>query len=192
MVSAAMNRLTVAALIAVAAGSGACWSQQIVEEAPPAELAAKVAAATQAVQAGGGGAWPAVMNADPGLPTHTLYRPNDLRAATRAGKLPIVVWGNGACANIGNRFRYFLTEIASHGYLVLAIGPIGPATVEWKIDLNAGDPRPPAERTAPSFAAQLIDAIDWALKENRRKGSEFFGRLDPKSIAVMGQSCGGL
>jgi hypothetical protein len=34
----------------------------------------------------------------------------------------VVAWGNGACINAGNRFRIFLTEIASHGYLVAANG----------------------------------------------------------------------
>jgi dienelactone hydrolase len=167
-------------------------AQQVVEETPPADSIAKVTAATAAAERGGQGRFRAVMVSDPTLPTHTIYRPENLSAAARSGKLPIVAWGNGACTNIGNRFRYFLTEIASHGYLIIAIGPRGPSTAEWKIDLNANDPRPPAERTAPSFAAQLIDGIDWAIVENSRKGSVYYRRLDTSAIAVMGQSCGGL
>ena len=108
------------------------------------------------------------------------------------GRLPIVVFGNGACANIGNRYRYLLTEIASHGYLVIATGPIGPADVEWRINLNAPDAPPPAQRPAPSTAAQLTDAIDWAISEQTRPGSDYRGRLDTNAVAVMGQSCGGL
>ena len=57
---------------------------------------------------------------NPTLATHTIYEP-DLSAAR--GKLPIVAWGNGACANVGRLFENFLTEVASHGYLVIAIGP---------------------------------------------------------------------
>jgi len=71
----------------------------------------------------GTGPSPAVMESDPGLPTHTIYRPKDM-AAGSGQKLPVIAWGNGACVNIGNRFRSFLTEIASHGYVILALGPL--------------------------------------------------------------------
>ncbi len=46
---------------------------------------------------------------------------------------------------------------------------------------------PPATRSA-----QLIEAIDWALSENTRKDSPYYGRIDPTQIAVGGWSCGGL
>jgi dienelactone hydrolase len=167
-------------------------AQQLADEAPPPELAAKVATASAAVDAGGSGPWHAVMSTDTSLPTHTLYHPKDISKALRTGKLPIVAWGNGACTNIGNRFRYFLTELASNGYLVIAVGPPGPRVVEWKIDINAPGAPPPTQRLPPSYAAQLTDAIDWAIAENTRKGSPFFNKLNTKAIAVMGQSCGGL
>ena len=66
----------------------------------------------------GGGPHPAIMTTDPGLPEHVIYRPANLAAA---GRLPIVSWGNGACMHAGNRFREFLTEIASHGFLVIPV-----------------------------------------------------------------------
>ena len=53
----------------------------------------------------------AVMESDPGLPTHTVYRPADLAALGKT-KLPILAWANGACANEGDAFAKFLTEIA--------------------------------------------------------------------------------
>src|SRR4051812_1059907 len=56
----------------------------------------------------GSGPYTAIMEMDRSLPTHTLYRPTDLSSA---GKLPIVVWGNGACWNVGNSFRWFLSDI---------------------------------------------------------------------------------
>jgi hypothetical protein len=46
---------------------------------------------------------------------------------------------------------------------------------------------PPATK-----AAGLTEAIDWALKENARAGSPYFGRINPSWIAVSGWSCGGL
>ena len=69
----------------------------------------------------GAGPFPAIMEQSSRLPTHTVYRPKNLAGQ----KLPIIAWGNGACVNVGNRFRYFLTEIASNGFMVIALGPIG-------------------------------------------------------------------
>jgi len=128
----------------------------------------------------------AVMESDPGLPTHTVYRPADM-AAVGGAKLPIVAWANGACANEGDAFAKFLTEIAGHGYLVVAIGPIvGPKPP------NAGPPpRPDLNAPPKTTSSQLIDAIDWAIAENGRPASRYKDRLDVRKIAVMGMSCGG-
>lgn len=165
---------------------------QVINETPPPELAALVAEANANAERGGGGPYPAEMTTDSRLPGHTIYRPRDLAEVAGDDKLPVIAWGNGACANYGNRFRYFLTEIASRGYLILAIGPVGPAWLEWNTQLP-GDPSVrPEDRPAPSHASQLIDAIDWATAENARPGSEYFGRLDLERVAVMGMSCGGL
>src|SRR5262245_28767208 len=60
----------------------------------------------------GTGQFKAIMVSDPGAAEFVIYHPANL-AATGGRKLPIVVWGNGSCSFIGNRFRYFLTEIAS-------------------------------------------------------------------------------
>jgi dienelactone hydrolase len=140
----------------------------------------------------GSGPYKAVMAPAPGLATHTLYRPADMAAVT--GKLPIVAWGEGACANEGNRFRWFLSEIASHGYLILAVGPIGSPDKElWRADAPqpaVGAP-PQALPPPPTHSAQLIDAINWAIAENDRVGGPYFHRLDTGKIAVMGMSCGG-
>ena len=140
----------------------------------------------------GSGPYKAVMERRPGLPTHTIYRPADLAAVK--GRLPIVAWAEGACANEGNRFRWLLSEIASHGYLVVAIGPIGPQDKEIWLQ-GAPQPAvggPPLKLPPPAtHSSQLIDAINWATAENERAGSPFFHRLDPGKIAVMGMSCGG-
>lgn len=142
----------------------------------------------------GSGPYAAVMEPVPGLPSHTLYRP-----ATKVGqlKLPVVVWGNGACWNAGNAFRWFLSDIASYGYLVIAVGPIVkrrlPLEPYSMVPLAPTTGMPPAGALPPSetHSAQLLEAIDWAVAENARAGSPWRNRLDVKRIAVMGQSCGG-
>jgi hypothetical protein len=139
----------------------------------------------------GSGPFPAVMEQDSGLPTHTIYRPKDL-SELQGQKLPIVAWGNGGCANNGAMFRNFLTEIASHGFLAIAIGPPRPVQAPFR------PPGPGAANTAPrpgppaTKSTQLIDAVNWASAENSRKGSQYYGKLDTSKIAVMGQSCGGI
>lgn len=152
-----------------------------------------------AADAIGSGPYPALMESDPGLPTHTVYRPQAL-SELRDTKLPIVAFGNGGCMNAGSMYRNFLTEVASHGFLVIAIGPIG-----FDLSVPATRPTNNGERPAraageaanegsrfPTNPAQLKEAIDWALAENSRVGSQYFGKLDTNHIALMGQSCGGL
>lgn len=181
-------------------------------QAPASAASAPMAVSLPHDTPQGRGPFPAILEMDPGLPTHTLYRPKDM-AALAGRPLPLVVWANGACINVGNRFRHFLSEIASHGFLVLAIGPIGPLAAESGASgsQHRGPPAagsPAAEVAAgrasapqldgkpliPSdtLARQMVDAIDWALTENARAGSRWHGRIADRRIAVMGQSCGGL
>jgi len=187
------SNIRIAHLLALIASAASLSSfAQTSSDAPPPELAARVAAAQAAVMRGGSGPYPAVMTTETSLATHTVFRPRNIAAAASTEALPIIAWGNGACSNFGNRFRYFLTEIASRGYVVLAIGPIGPASLEWNTQAPGDSNLPPAERPAGSHASQLADAIDWAVAENGREGSAYRGHLDPNRIAVMGMSCGGL
>lgn len=141
----------------------------------------------------GTGPFPALMEQDPGLPTHTVYRPKDL-AALHGKKLPIIAWGNGACVNNGSSYKNFLTEIASHGFLAIAIGP--PRLAEPTGNPGAqpagrgvGNPGRGGPATKSS---QLIDAINWAVSENGRQGSQYYNEIDTSKIAVMGHSCGGI
>jgi hypothetical protein len=153
----------------------------------------------------GTGPFRAIMEVDSSLAKHTVYRPNDMNAI-RSARLPIMAWGNGACAADGNSFRLFLTEIASHGYLIVANGPIGPAKAEFPPQMPPNSGAPPAKTgapakppvpggitaTPPTTTAQLIEAIDWAIAENGRQGSRYYGKLDTTQIAVAGMSCGGV
>jgi dienelactone hydrolase len=153
----------------------------------------------------GTGPLKAIMEVDPTLPKHTVYRPNDM-SAVGASRLPIMAWGNGACSANGNSFRVFLTEIASNGYLIIANGPIGPDSAQFPptmapksktVPEGARAPaKPPVARgvtfTPQTTTAQLLEAIDWAIAENSRQGSRYYGKLDTTKIAVAGMSCGGV
>ena len=143
----------------------------------------------------GDGPYPAVMETEPSLATHTVYHPKALDRFGAAEKLPIVAFGNGGCANVGSMYRDFLTEIASQGMLVIAVGPVG-ADLRALPAPNMPPPQPgaPPPKLPPvaTQSSQLIDAINWAVAENGRAGGKYHGKLDTKAIAVMGQSCGGV
>jgi hypothetical protein len=145
------------------------------------------------------GPYAVTIEANPRLMTHTVYRPSDLTPFTGAGRLPIIAWGNGACSNAGLLFATFLTQIASHGFFIVASGPLSEPLPSFA---RPSAPRPPPAAGAPGAMAgpppamtkdaDMETAIDWAIKENSRAGGPYFHRLDPTKIAVMGQSCGGL
>lgn len=136
----------------------------------------------------GTGPYPAIKEQIAALPRHVVYRPADL-AALGSRKLGVVAWGNGACSEDGASSRFHLLQIASHGYLVLALGRIysgpGAPPPEARPQVDG----PPSGRT---LASDLTDAITWALAENERAGSPYQGRIDPALVAVSGFSCGGL
>jgi CubicO group peptidase (beta-lactamase class C family)/dienelactone hydrolase len=132
------------------------------------------------VEDGGSGPFPAVVTENPGLPGMTIYRPRDLARFGGGQKLPVLLWGNGACANTTQEHRNFLNELASHGYLVLGLGP-----------LDQLRERGPASRR-PTSSDQLVEALDWILAKNLDAGSGFCGKIDGSRVAAMGMSCGGL
>lgn len=139
----------------------------------------------------GSGPYPAIMETDPSLPAHVIYRPADL-AGMGSRKLGVMVWGNGGCSDDGASARLHLLEIASHGYLVVAPGSIlsGPGAREKPA------PRAPVGNAKlPPIATTSADVragLDWALAQNLTQGSRYAGRIDPAMTAVAGHSCGGL
>ena len=70
------------------------------------------------------GPFPIVIEHDPGLATHTIYRPRELSL----DKHGVLVWGEGGCAKNGLTFPEYLSEIASHGFVVIAGRPADRAT----------------------------------------------------------------
>ncbi|WP_116128303.1 alpha/beta hydrolase [Lewinella sp. IMCC34183] len=133
---------------------------------------------TKSIDEGGSGPYPAVAVTDGSLAGYTIYRPEKLkRAVAKEGKLPIVVWANGACANTSTEHERFLTEIASRGYLIVAVGNL-------QLEAEAG-------RREQSDGAALLGALDWITAQATRKGNDYYGRVDTGKIAAAGMSCGG-
>lgn len=133
--------------------------------------------ASRTVEDGGTGPYPALMVSDSTIPTHTVFRPKDLSAFGKANPLPIIAWGNGACANSPWEHVNFLSEVASHGFLVIAIGPM---------------PREGQRGNGRSTSSQLLDAIEWAIAQNSEEASPYYDKIDVTKISVSGMSCGGL
>ena len=130
------------------------------------------------IEEGGTGAYKAIMTEVEGLAEHTVFVPQDLSPFSAEKPLPVLVWGNGACANSPLEHMNFLNEIASQGYLVLATGNI-PMTDEWY-------------KGPMSRSEQQIESIDWAIAQNADPNSPYYQKIDVKNICVAGMSCGGL
>ena len=74
------------------------------------------------LEEGGTGPYKAVMYEVDGFKEHTIFAPKDLSVFGTKKQLPVLVWGNGGCANSPRGHEKFLNDIASYGYLVLATG----------------------------------------------------------------------
>ena len=133
---------------------------------------------TRVIEDGGTGPYKALMTEVADLPEHTIIMPQDLSAFDKNHPLPVLVWGNGACANSPFEHINFLNEIASHGYLVLATGEI-PMTDEWY-------------HGPMSRSEQQVESMDWAYQQNANPESPLYGKIDVKNLCVAGMSCGGL
>ena len=134
--------------------------------------------ATKLIEDGGSGPYKAIMATDESLQTHTIFKPINLEPFGRRQLLPVLVWGNGACANSPFEHYRFLNEIASNGFLVIAIGVMPEDGVRYPGN--------------GSESKQLIDAIDWAIAQNADPNSQYYQKIDVNNIAAAGMSCGGL
>lgn len=120
----------------------------------------------------------AVAVSEESLPGFVVYRPEDmLRASARENKLPILIWCNGACSDTSIDYERMLVDLASHGYVVIALGDI-------KFT--------PDERVVAHTTQEMVrKAIDWIKGESARDNSPYKGNVDTERIAAAGHSCGG-
>jgi hypothetical protein len=94
---------------------------------------------------------------------YTVYRP--ARWLGRE-KIPVVLWGNGTCAE-PEAYAALLRYIASQGFFVIA------PNARW---VGGG--------------SELLHALDFATAENGDRDSPYYGRLDLDAVAAMGHSQG--
>jgi hypothetical protein len=153
-----------------------------------------------------------VIEHDQRLATHTIYRP----ATLGPSKHSVLVWGEGGCAKNGLTFPEYLSEIASHGFVVVADGPpimpvargerggaaapAGPPRGQGAAGARRGGPggaaAPRGRGAAPgginADGTPLTAAIDWLEREAADSTSRFYQKVDTSRVAAMGMSCGGL
>lgn len=126
---------------------------------------------------GGSGAYKAEAREEKTFRDAVIYKPIDMKVAAKEGKLPVLVWANGGCNDTSLPHERMLNEVASHGYVVIALG-----SMQQRID-----DRP--LKKSPN--EQMVQAMDWIAKQASKKSSEFHDVVDVEKIAVAGQSCGG-
>lgn len=127
---------------------------------------------------GGSGKYKAFAVTEKSLPDYVVYRPVDMnRAVHRGGKLPVVVYANGGCMNTSVHVEKMLTEMASHGYIVIAIGEM------------QNYPHDRREQHTPS--SMLVGAMNWIEERNADSTSIYYNKVDVDKIAAAGHSCGG-
>jgi hypothetical protein len=117
-------------------------------------------------------------NADAGINQGTIYRPSDLAPGK---KYPIVLWGEGACALNGLDNSASMSQIASHGYFVIADGKP-----------NGTGSRPMNANDLVAMGKPVLDYLTWAIAENSKPCSQYYQSLDTTQVGSNGFSCGGL
>lgn len=130
------------------------------------------------VDNGGSGTYKAFAAKEKSLPDFVVYRPENIKKAVKEeGKLPILVWANGGCMNSSIHHERLLTEVASHGYIIVAIG-----TLQMTVEERTHEHTPDDE---------LLKALDWISDQAKTKGNDYYKDVDLDKIAAGGQSCGG-
>ena len=137
---------------------------------------------SKVIDGGGSGPFKAVVVSEQTLPDFTVYRPAKLlEAAGTDGTLPVIIFGNGGCVNTSVGHERFLNDLASYGYVIVAIGPF-----------QAGsDSRSIPESRASTESYLMHKGLDWICNQARDEKSEYYGSVNVNQVASMGMSCGG-
>jgi len=114
-------------------------------------------------------------------PGFTVYKPSDMKGiVAKQGRLPIFVFGNGACSHDSSYYIPMFASMVKSGYIVIAVGDN-----ENKPDSGNHD------MSTIGKDDNLLDAVDWISKESVKPWSDLCNNVDIFNIAVGGHSCGG-
>jgi len=158
---------------------------------------------SKVIDNGGSGPYKAIAASEESLPDFVVYRPETF--PENAG-FPVIVFGNGGCANSSLGHERFLSDLASYGYVIVAIGPFqesrpmpGPGAQGGPRPQGApGGPGAPRPQGGPgglmmvsSESYRMYQALDWITNQANNPSSEYHGAVDASLAAAMGMSCGG-
>ncbi|WP_375325205.1 hypothetical protein [Flagellimonas sp. GZD32] len=127
---------------------------------------------------GGSGPYKSIAVTEESLSNYVVYRPENIKKAVKKeGKLPIFVFANGGCNDTSITHEKVLTDIASHGYIVVALGALQADLKDRELNKTDG--------------SMMLAAMDWLAEQNALKKSDYHNTIDLNKIATGGQSCGG-
>ena len=131
------------------------------------------------VEYGGSGPYKAIAVREKSLTDFVVYRPvnMDNAVARNKGKLPVLVFANGGCMDTSIGYENMLTDIASYGYVVVAIG---------ELQMLAQH-----DKDQPTPSSMVAKALDWISKQAITPESPYYDKIDETMIAAAGHSCGG-
>lgn len=165
-------------------------------------LANAQTARKQVVENGGTGPYKAEVVEDVSSPKFTTYRPQNLKSVVaQTGKLPIIVYANGGCANNNVEMRFLLSEVASHGYVAIAIGPYDEEDVvaKWKDVLSFSYPEtkakvvlangeviePKSPEEVKAYQEQMRAQIEKMMKEQAEARAKAAKKGQPLPAAIQ-------
>ncbi|MBQ3630691.1 MAG: alpha/beta hydrolase [Prevotella sp.] len=139
---------------------------------------------------GGSGPHKAVAVRERSLADFVVYRPVNMDAAMTVGrpamwatgpvkkeKLPVLVFCNGGCMDTSIGYENMLADIASYGYVVVAIGEL------QMFAQHENDKHTPS--------TMVVKALDWITQQAADPASPYYQKIDADRIAAAGHSCGG-
>ena len=134
---------------------------------------------------GGSGPFKAVAVREKTLSDFVVYRPMNLDAAMNVGQrglfgrgevkreqLPVLIFCNGGCMDTSIGYENMLTDIASYGYVVVAIGELQMLAQHEK------------DQHTPSSMVQ--QALDWICQQADNPASPYYNKIDQEKIAAAG------
>lgn len=121
---------------------------------------------------GGSGPQKAIAVREKSLTDFVIYRPINIEE-----KLPVLIFCNGGCMDTSIGYENMLTDIASNGYLIVAIGEMQMFAQHEK------------DQHTPS--SMVKKALDWVSQQAANPSSPYYNKIDAERIAAAGHSCGG-